>query len=44
MKTELSTIIMDGMDVVECIRQEALIKNTAKRPLEDITRIDWQPP
>ena len=42
MKTELSTIIMDGMDVVECIRREALIKNTAKRPLEDITRIDWQ--
>lgn len=42
MKTELNTIIMDGMDVVECIRREALIKNTVRRPLEDITQIDWQ--
>lgn len=42
MKTELSTIIMDGMDVVECIRREVLNKNTVKRPLEDITQIEWQ--
>lgn len=42
MKTELSTIVMDGMDVVECIRREALNKNTVKRPLEDITQIEWQ--
>ena len=42
MKTELTAIIMDGMDVVECIRREALNKNTVKRPLEDITQIEWQ--
>lgn len=42
MKTELNTIIMDGTDVVECIRREALTKNTVRRPLEDITQIDWQ--
>lgn len=42
MKTALSTIIMDGMDVIECIRREALNKNTVKRPLEDITQIEWQ--
>ena len=42
MKTELSTIIMDGMDVVECIRREALTQNTVKCPLEDITQIEWQ--
>ena len=42
MKTALNTIIMDGMDVVECIRREALTKNTVRRPLEDITQIDWQ--
>ena len=42
MKTELTAIIADGMDVIECIRREALNKNTVKRPLEDITQIEWQ--
>lgn len=42
MKTELASILSDGTGPVECVDLDALYRSTTRRPLTDISRIEWQ--
>ena len=42
MKTELTSILSDGTGSVECVDLDALYRSTTRRPLTDISRIEWQ--
>ena len=41
MRTELASILSDGMSVAECVDPDALHRCTTRRPLSDISRIEW---